>query len=172
LYEAKLGRSLLRLDLDNLPGLYPVDVPVVKNKKAKAEMMQELASEILASSDGTVVIADGLGSLRGERARSFQGMKGYNGWPDKDVFIALTFLAPEVYARLNTLGIWLGLEDTIAKYYAAQLSQAVGRNTGFRKKRGTKTVVVTTGGLLRLIQTKLARFAPRVRLELNPERFW
>jgi hypothetical protein len=172
LYDAKLGRSLLRLNLDNLPGLYPVDVPVVKNKKAKAEMMQELASEILASSDGTVVIADGLGSLRGERARSFQGMKGYNGWPEKDVFIVLTFLAPEVYARLNTLGIWLGLADTITKYYAAQLSQAVGRNTGFRKKRGTKTVVVTTGGLFRLIQTKLARFAPRVRLESTPDTFW
>ena len=99
-------------------------------------------------------------------------MKGYNGWSDKDVFIVLSFLAPEVYARLNALGLWLGLEDTIAKYYAAQLSQAVGRNTGFRKKQGTKTVVVATDGLLRLIQTKLARFAPRVRLEVSPETFW
>jgi hypothetical protein len=154
LYEAKLGRPLLRLELDNLPGVYPIDVPVVKSKKAKAEKIQELASEILASSDGTVVIADGLGVVKGERARTFQGMKGYNGWPDKDVFIALTFLAPEVYARLNALGLWLRLEDTIAKYYAAQLSQAVGRNTGFRKKPGTKTVVVATDGLLRLIQSK------------------
>ena len=172
LYDAKLGRSLLRLDLDNLPGVYPVDVPVVKSKKAKAQKIQELASEILASSEATVVIADGLGDVRGERARTFQGMKGYNGWSDKDVFIVLTFLAPEVYARLNALGLWLGLEDTIAKYYAAQLSQAVGRNTGFRKKPGTKTVVVATDGLLRLIQTKLARFAPRVRLEVSPETFW
>jgi hypothetical protein len=172
LYESKLGRPLLRLDLDNLPGVYPVDVPVVKNKKARAEKIQELASEILASGNGTVVIADGLGSMRGERARTFQGMKGYNGWSDKDVFIALTYLAPEVYARLNALGLWLRLDDTIGKYYAAQLSQAVGRNTGFRKKPGTKTVVVATAGLLRLIQTKLARFAPRVRLQISSDTFW
>ena len=99
-------------------------------------------------------------------------MKGYNQWSGKNVFIVLSFLAPEVYARLNALGLWLGLEDTIAKYYAAQLSQAVGRNTGFRKKQGTKTVVVATDGLLRLIQSKLARFAPRVRLEVSPETFW
>jgi hypothetical protein len=172
LYEAKLGRSLLRLDLDNLPGVYPVDVPVVKSKKAKAEKIQELALEILASGDGAVVIADGLGGVKGERARTFQGMKGYDGWSDKDVFIVLTFFAPEVYARLNALGLWLQLNDTIGKYYAAQLSQAVGRNTGFRKKPGTKTVVVATDGLLRLIKTKLARWAPRVRLQLSPERFW
>ena len=89
----------------------------------------------------------------------------------QDVFIVLTS-RPEVYARLNALGLWLGLEDTIAKYYAAQLSQAVGRNTGFRKKQGTKTVVVATDGLLRLIQTKLAQFATRVRLEVSPETFW
>ena len=37
LYEFKLGRPLLRLDLDNLPGVYPVDLPVVKSPKARAE---------------------------------------------------------------------------------------------------------------------------------------
>ena len=62
LYDAKLGRSLLRLDLDNLPGVYPVDVPVVKSKKAKAQKIQELASEILASSE-----ADG-----GDRGRAWR----------------------------------------------------------------------------------------------------
>ena len=76
LYDAKLGRSLLRLDLDNLPGLYPVDVPVVKSRKAKAEKIQELASEILASSDRTVVISDGLGTLKGERAQNVPGHEG------------------------------------------------------------------------------------------------
>jgi len=172
LYKAKLGRSLLRLNLDNLPGVYPIDVPVLKNKKAKAEKIQELASEILASSEATVVIADGLDDVKGERARTFQGMKGYNGWSGKDIFIVLTFLAPEVYARLNALARWLQLDDTIGKYYAAQLSQAVGRNTGFRQKPGTKTVVVATDKLLRLIQPKLARFAPRVRLAVSPDKFW
>jgi len=62
--------------------------------------------------------------------------------------------------------------DTVAKYYAAQISQAVGRNTGFRQELGTKTVVVATHGLLRLIQPKLAWLAPRVRLEVSPKAFW
>ncbi|OSI60501.1 hypothetical protein BSZ15_02010 [Bradyrhizobium canariense] len=172
LYKLKLGRPLLSLRLDNLPGIYPVAVPLVKSPKASARRVQELASEVLISSNRNVVIADGLGSLKGERARTFQGMKGYNGWADEDVYIVLTYIHPERYGRLNALRQWLQVDDTVIKYYAAQLSQAVGRNTGFRKRPGTRTVVVASAGLLRLIQTKLALFAPRVRLEVSPEAFW
>ncbi len=172
LYQLKMNRPLLRLSLDNLPGMYPVDVPVVKNRKANAQGIQELAKEILSSSNRNVVIADRLDALKGERARTFQGMKGYNGWAEENVYIVLTFVHPEVYGRLNALGQWLEMSDTIVKYYAAQLSQAVGRNTGFRKRSGTKTVVVLSAGLLRLIETKLARFAPRVRLQVSPEKYW
>src|SRR5439155_22899629 len=102
----------------------------------------------------------------------FQGMKGYSGWSEKDVFIVLTFLGPEGYAQLNAPGQWLNLDDTVAKYYAAQLSQAVRRNTGFRKQSGTKTVVVATNGLFRMLRPKLARYAPRVRLQLSPDTLW
>ncbi|SDK00488.1 hypothetical protein SAMN05216338_107921 [Bradyrhizobium sp. Rc2d] len=172
LYKLKLNRPLLRLSLDNLPGVYPVDVPVVKNKNASAQRIQKLATDILAGGNRNVVIADKLGDLKGERARTFQGMKGYNGWSDENVFVVLTYIHPEVYGRLNALSRWLELEETIGKYYAAQLSQAVGRNTGFRKKPGTKTVVVMSPGLLRLMQAKLARFAPRVRLQLGPDKHW
>lgn len=172
LYRMKLNRPLLRLTLDNLPGVYPVDVPVIKNKHANTQGIKKLATEILSGNNRNVVIADKLAELKGERARTFQGMKGYNGWSDENVFIVLTYIHPEVYGRLNALGQWLQVEDTIAKYYAAQLSQAVGRNTGFRKTPGTKTVVVASAGLLRLMQAKLARFAPRVRLEISPETFW
>lgn len=172
LYKSKLNRPLLRLDLDNLPGVYPVDVPVVKDKHANAQGIQKLATEILAYNNRNVVIADRLGGLRGERARTFQGMKGYSGWSEENVFVVLTYIHPEVYGRLNAVGRWLELDETIAKYYAAQLSQAVGRNTGFRKRPGTKTVVVASARLLRLIQTKLARFAPRVRLQLTTEKHW
>ena len=171
-YKSKLDRPLLRLTLDNLPGVYPVDVPVVKNKNANAQGIQKLSTEILASNTQNIVIADRLGSLKGERARTFQGMKGYNGWSENNVFIVLTHIHPEVYGRLNAVGQWLQMDETIAKYYAAQLSQAVGRNTGFRKQSGTKTVVVASAGLFRLIQTKLARFAPRVRLQLSSDKYW
>lgn len=172
LYKLKFNRPLLQLNLDDLPGVYPVDVPIVKNKDANAQGIQKLAKDILASNDRNVVIADRLNELKGERARTFQGMKGYSGWSDENVFVVLTHIHPEVYGRLNAVGRWLRLDDTIAKYYAAQLSQAVGRNTGFRKRPGTKTVVVASAGLLRLIQAKLARFAPRVRLQLNTDKYW
>ncbi|MGY3449496.1 hypothetical protein [Bradyrhizobium sp. USDA 4353] len=172
LYRSKLNRPLLRLTLDDLPGVYPVNVPIVKHKHANAQGIQKLAAEILASDDRNVVIADKLNELKGERARTFQGMKGYSGWSEENVFIVLTYIHPEVYGRLNAVGSWLQIEDTIAKYYAAQLSQAVGRNTGFRKTPGTKTVIVTSPGLLRLLQTKLGRFAPRVRLQPSAEKFW
>jgi hypothetical protein len=168
----KAATPLFKLELDYLPPLYPIYVSVAKDKRARAQTIQELAQEILASNDNAVVIADGLREAKGERALTFQSMKGHNGLSEKDVFIIVTFLAPAVYAELNVLGQWTGQLDTVAKYYAAQISQAVGRNTGFRQKLGTKTVVVATNKLLRLIQPKLARFAPRVRLEVSPETFW
>ena len=169
---AKAKRPMLTLQLDELPGLYPIGIPVSKDRRAKAQRIEELAREILASNDAAIVIANGVGQLKDDRALTFQKMKGSNEHAEKDVFIIVTFLAPEVYGKLNVLGQWIGEPDTVAKFYAAQISQAVGRNTGFRQKVGTKTVVVATSGLLRLIQTKLARFAPRVRLELTPEAFW
>jgi hypothetical protein len=168
----KAGHPLYKLELDQLPPLYPIDVPVVKDKRAKAEDIHKLAQEILASSETTVVIADGLGKLKGERAMTFQAMKGHNGLADKDIFVAVTFLAPEVYAQLNVLGQWTGQQDTVAKYYCAQISQAIGRNTGFRQKAGTKTVLVISGDLLRQIRPQLEKLDPRFVLQPMPKRMW
>jgi hypothetical protein len=147
-------------------------VHVAKDKRAKAQKVQELVQEILASNREAIVIADGLRELKGERALTFQGMKGHNGLSDKDVYIVVTFLAPEVYAELNVLGQWIGQHDIVAKYYAAQISQAIGRNTGFRQKEGTKTVVVVSSGLLRLIKPELAKLQNRFILQPTPERLW
>jgi hypothetical protein len=163
---------LFKLELDQLPPLYPIHVPVVKDKRAKAQRVRELTREILDSSNTAVVIADGLGKLKGERAMTFQGMKGHNGLADKDVFIIVTFLAPEMYAELTVLGQWTGQQDTVAKYYCAQISQAIGRNTGFRQKAGTKTVVVISGDLLRQIRPQLEKLDPRFVLQATPERMW
>jgi hypothetical protein len=160
---------LFKLELDQLPPLYPIHVPVVKDKRAKAQRVRELTREILDSSNTAVVIADGLGKLKGERAMTFQGMKGHNGLA---VFIIVTFLAPEMYAELTVLGQWTGQQDTVAKYYCAQISQAIGRNTGFRQKAGTKTVVVISGDLLRQIRPQLEKLDPRFVLQATPERMW
>jgi hypothetical protein len=163
---------LLKLELDHLPSLYPFTVPVVKDRRAKAQSVQELAQEIMESGDSAIVISDGLGELRSERALTFQTMKGHNGLSDKDVYVIVTFLAPEVYAQLNALGQWIGEPETISKYYAAQISQAIGRNTGFRQKPGTKTVVVTSKGLFRFLQPKLEAMDTRFVLQPVPDRMW
>jgi hypothetical protein len=168
----KAKRPLLKIELDQLPSLYPIEVPVVKDKRAKVQTVQVLTQEILDSSETAVVISDRLGELKSERAMTFQGMKGHNGLSDKDVYILVTFLAPEVYAQLNTLGQWIGDRDTVSQYYAAQISQAVGRNTGFRKKPGTKTVIVISDGLLRLIGPKLETLDTRFVLQPVPDRMW
>jgi hypothetical protein len=136
---AKAAEPLLKLELDRLPPLYPIAVPTAKDKRARAQNIKELVREILASNEKAVVIADGLGDMKGSRAMTFQGMKGHNGLSAADIYIISTSLAPEVYARLNVLGQWTGNFDTLTKYYAAQISQAVGRNTGFRQQAGTRS---------------------------------
>jgi hypothetical protein len=168
----KARRPLFELKLEELPPLYPIDVSLVKDPRARAVDIQELANEILADSDTAVVIADGLEERWGGRTMTFQGMKGHNGLANKDVFIIATFLASEVYAKLNVLGQWIGQTDTVAKYYAAQISQAIGRNTGFRQRAETKTVVIMSDGLLRQIGPKFDELTSRFVLRPTPDPFW
>jgi hypothetical protein len=168
----KQRRPLIRLDLDDLPGIYPIHVPVSYSRMAKVEEVPALAQNILDSNLNAVVIADGLDDLKGDRAKSFQGMKGHNGFSQSDVFIILTHLSPEVYARLNVLGQWIDQSDVIAQHYVAQLNQAVGRNTGFRQTDNTKTVIIASKGLMRLIKNHFERPNCRVVLHPSAERFW
>lgn len=171
-YRKRQKKPLIWLDLDDLPGVFPVHVPVSINSSARAKDVQELTRAILNRNANAAVIADGLGELKGERAKSYLGMKGHNGFSKKDVYSIVTFLAPEVYARLNVMGQWIGQSDPVAQHYMAQISQAVGRNTAFRQKAGTKAVIIASGGLLRLIRSDLERLNCRVVLHPSPERFW
>ncbi|UPT97475.1 hypothetical protein J4G48_0004885 [Bradyrhizobium barranii subsp. apii] len=168
----KVNHPLFQLRLDELPPLYPIDVPLVKDRRARAEDIQKLVREILAGNGEAVVIANGLDQLKGERAMTFQSMKGHNGLADKDIYIIVTFLAPDAYAELNVLGQWIGQTDPIARHYAAQISQAVGRNTGFRQKVGTKTVVIMSDGLQRQLRPRLDGLPNRFVLQPTPETFW
>jgi len=171
-YKKQQAKPLIRLDLDTMPGVFPVHVPVSVNSSARAKDVQELTQEILSSNANAAVIADGLGKLKGDRAKSYLGMKGYNDFAHNDVYSVVTYLAPEVYARLNVLGQWIGQSDPVAQHYMAQISQAVGRNTAFRQKADTKTVIIASGGLLRLIRGDLERLNSRVILHPSPDRFW
>jgi hypothetical protein len=73
-----------------------------------------------------VVISDGVKDTPG--VYTFQGMKGLNGLEDRNIYIILTWMAPEKYAELNVLGQWLGNENILLDYCQDQINQAVGRN--------------------------------------------
>jgi len=147
------GRRLItKLALDQVPPIYPVKIPVQFDRRAAADRpggnrISALAADILADNDNGLVIADGVDGV--EPVLTFQGMKGQNGFADKDISIILTCLNPEKFAELNVLGQWLGIEDVIDRYYDDQLNQAVGRNRGFRlsDRRPTTTRVITSSRL-------------------------
>ena len=63
---------------------------------------------------------------------TFQKAKGANHLADRDIYIIVTHLNPDHYAELNVVGQWLEIPDVIELYYRDQISQAVGRNGGFR----------------------------------------
>ena len=143
LLKSNDGRNLaFRLNLTELPGIYPIKIPTYLDTRAKKKGVSALASEILASNQNAIVIANG---TKQDRVLTFQGAKGRNGLEDKDIYIIATHLAPEKYAQLNVLGQWLGRPDIIRLHYQDEINQAVGRNQGFRHQGGNaKTVVVTS----------------------------
>jgi len=145
-------RRLTKFALDQVPPIYPVKVPVLFDRRAAADRpggnrISALAADILADNDNGLVIADGVGGV--EPVLTFQGMKGQNGFAERDISIILTCLNPEKFAELNVIGQWLGIEDIIDRYYDDQLNQAVGRNRGFRlsDRRPTTTRVITSSRL-------------------------
>jgi hypothetical protein len=84
----------------------------------------------------------------------------------------VTSLAPDLYAQLNVMGQWLGIPDIIELHYQGLINQAVGRNTGFRQKDGTKTVVVCSHRLWNQAISKLNLKQPRVLLYEVGQKPW
>ena len=143
------GRRIVRLAcLRNDPpsDLFPVTVPICIDKRANAENATELAREITEANPNAVVISNGVEDT--ERVLNFQNAKGANHLADHDIYIIVTHISPKHYAELNVVGRWLGISDVIDLYYRDQISQAVGRNKGFRDTgNGRKTVVITSSRL-------------------------
>jgi hypothetical protein len=174
LYQ-KLRKSLIPLRLDQMPDIYPIKVPVFIDTRASADRpgvpkVSAIAREIMNSNGNAVVVSDGVDENIG--AMSFQRMKGRNDLADKDVYIILTSLAVEVYARLNVIGQWLGIPDIVGLHYQGLINQAVGRNTGFRQRDGTKTVVICSHRLWDPVISKLNLSHPRVLLYKVAQRPW
>jgi hypothetical protein len=138
--------------------------------KPGAPKVSAIAREIMNSNGNAVVVSDGVDENIG--AMTFQKMKGRNDLADKDVFIILTSLAQEMYARLNVIGQWLGISDIIGLHYQGLINQAVGRNTGFRQRDGTKTVVICSHRLWDPVISTLNLSHPRVLLYKVAQRPW
>ena len=172
------GKRLLSLELDNLPGIFPIKVQVFIDRRAKSDRVlaeelnvSALAREILEADKNAVVISDGVKDIPG--VYTFQGMKGLNGLEDRNIYIILTWMAPEKYAELNVLGQWLGNENILLDYCQDQINQAVGRNRGFRQsQKETKTVVITSRNHWKGFVSKLQDRSPRTQLYPVEERPW
>jgi hypothetical protein len=156
LYEAKLGKRLIALDLYARCKLFPIEIPLVIDRRAAADRHEKtkvsaLAAEILRDHPNAILIANG--SDRSDpRIKTFQAAKGLNGLEDNDVFIIPTWLSPEQYAELNLIAQWLEIPSAVTLFYEDQISQAVGRNTGFRKsEKSTKTKVVCSNRLAKRV---------------------
>jgi hypothetical protein len=143
----KDGRRLTRLAwkrIDPPSELFPIPVPVCIDKRANAENAAKLAREITEANPNAVVISNNVKD--NDRVLTFQKAKGANHLADRDIYIIVTHLNPEHYAELNVVGQWLEIPDVIKLYYRDQISQAVGRNKGFRDT-GRKTVVIASSKL-------------------------
>ena len=142
-------RRIVRLSykrIDPPPELFPIPVPVCADNRANAKNVAKLAREITEANSNAVVICNKVKD--NDRVLTFQKAKGANHLADSDIYIIVTHLKPEHYAQLNVVGQWLGIPDVIELYYRDQISQAVGRNKGFRDTgNGRKTVVITSSKL-------------------------
>ncbi|WP_336491286.1 hypothetical protein [Methylobacterium nigriterrae] len=168
---ARAGRKslLIRCDLDEVSGIYPVPVPLFLDKRASKRRISELVQEIAAARPNAKIIAD---VVKGSSVTNFITMKGSNDFQHDDVFIIPMFPSDHLYALLNVTGIFIGSDDVISMYYADQLNQAVGRNRGFREsdRRSTATVVVASPSFSKAVLRGLTQ--TRVELRQTERKPW
>jgi hypothetical protein len=165
-FHKHVGKPLFCIDADNIPSIYPVQVPVIFDHRANKKRIGSLAKEILKENAEAEIIADMVKKM--DRVTTFQGAKGRNDLKERDIYIILTYLNGEKYAELNVIGQWLRIPNIIELHYQDLINQSVGRNRGFRQSltRDTKTLVVCTPPP-RL--WKFLRTLPESRVILEPE---
>lgn len=142
------SHCLIECNLDAVPGLHPVQVPVIFDKRARAwaKEREALANEILDNSDNGIVICNGVKGY--DRITNFTNMKGVNDYVDNNIYIIITMLSNDHYAILNTLGQFIGETNIIKSYYRDLVSQAIGRNTGYRDSGNGREAVIIAGSRL------------------------
>jgi hypothetical protein len=159
-------RDPIVLDLNAPSNLFPVKVPLFIDRKAAAAKISGLVDEILRANSDAFIIANG-SDIADSRILNFQRAKGLNDLNDRDIFVIVTCLCPDHYAELNVIGQWLELAGIIRQHYEDQISQAVGRNTGFRKSdKPTGSVVICSNRLAKYVLKNCFQDASaRVRLQ-------
>lgn len=142
--QERLKRA--RLNTFEARANFAYSIPYVIDDRARSDGgsnngISKLVAEIVAQNPNAVIIADGVDH---ERVTNFQRMKGANDLSDRDIYIIMTHLHPDVYAELNILGQFAGIEDAVAVHYIDLINQAAGRNGGFRKSdlRDAETIFI------------------------------
>lgn len=145
--------SLIECNLSPVPGVHPVHVPVVYDNRARAydnrdraEDREGLAKEIIDGNKNAIVICNGLEDH--DCITNFTTMKGVNEYRDNDVYIIMTMLSPDHYAAVNTLGQFVNEPKIIDLYYKDSVTQAIGRNTGYRDSGNDREAVIIAGSRL------------------------
>jgi hypothetical protein len=148
------SRLLIRCDLDAVSGVFPIKVPLFIDARAKAATLQALVDEILATQPKAKIIAD---KVKSPQVTNFTVMKGSNEFEHDDIIIIPQLLHPDHYSLLNVTGVFLDRDDVIELHYRDLITQAVGRNRGFRESsaRDTTTHVVASNRLLKLVLSKM-----------------
>ena len=90
------------------------------------------------------------------------------------MFVIPTCISPEQYAELNVVGQWLDIPNVVSLFYEDQISQAVGRNRGFRRSRkSTKTAVISSNRLAKTVLQKCFQHSQaRIRLVRTKQKPW
>jgi hypothetical protein len=155
------------LILDDVPGIHPIRTEVKIDNRARKQDIKSLVSELSKQEPNGLIISDMVPLAH--NVTNFQRMKGANQYQGANITIILTLISPEKYARLNILGQFLDLEQVVSIYYFDQISQATGRNTGFRQvaaSQATATIVAskkTYNCVLRDSSKVNARVQPYIR---------
>jgi hypothetical protein len=173
-FEVVKHRSrLMSLDLTNMPGIFPIKIPVFLDPRAWAREkdIEALVHDIRTNDSNSVIIANGVEAKND--VYKFQGMKGLNGLETSNIYVIMTWFAPEHYEKLNILGQWLDSDKILLDYYVDQLCQAVGRNTGFRQCSPEAKISVTmSSSLWKKYLFRLNDMPSRVKLYEIDEAPW
>lgn len=165
----RMSRRFKVCRLEESP-VHPLIIPLTLDNRARKEHLHELVTELHGQDPNANVICDMIGDPG--LAITHQMAKGSNDLREGNLYVIATHLSPDLYAQLAALGSYLDYEDVITQYYVDQISQSVGRNTGFRHDPDSNWTarVIMSRRLWPLLRTGGFNELSRVRLQVDTVR--